>query len=637
MQKKGNHKRHEPREMSDSPKTSPRVWTPHPVIDVIEGGRYRALADAEIAALLASGTTEEDIVEYWREREARIERSIEDPLRFGFELPFWAEVRALLARKAEVYALGGNNPGKTEMGGKLAVEALLSKPGAKVLCVTLNDDYSKLQQASVYKYLPSTARGMNEKAGPRKRDVVKNITYTQKGGFTEGTFVLPNRAQAWFKTVEQYLRSPTSFEGPQYDFVWLDEPVPKGLLGTLKYRAGKLDGKIFHTFTAVNGYDATCAEVLTGARVIKSLPMNFRWNNDTSPRPSPQSGEGEKIRADGFADPALKIPELKLDEVQVKGLPAGHMPYLMQPLDIAQGVIFLWTHWNPFQPNSKLDPNLPAIADKARGKSKLTVRMRLFGWAEKLSGCQFPAFNPNVHVINHEKIEEMLKGKKLTSFLAGDPATARSYFLLWLGMDRLGRMFIFDESPRKAEGEWVTDDGDKGDGQRLYGGRGVNFYKQYIRAREREHGVQALRRFGDPRAFATEAAAAEGGRSLFELFADEGEGEITPATEGMFWEPAKVMRSLAAEAACGSLDKINDAFSYDADKEITVENEPKLYISERCENLIRALLNWDPAQGEKSPYKDPVDVLRYLFGEQLYYSDPDVPEVIGGRGWGSRR
>ena len=606
------------------------VWTAHPVIDVIEGGRYRALADAEATALLANGTTEDEIVEYWREREERIRLSVEDPLRFGFELPFWADVRALLARKAEVYALGGNNPGKTEMGGKLAVEALLSKPGAKVLCVTLNDDYSKLQQASVYKYLPSTARGINEKAGPRKRDVVKNITYTQKGGFTEGTFVLPNRAQAWFKTVEQYLRSPTSFEGPQYDFVWLDEPVPKGLLGTLKYRAGKLDGKIFHTFTAVNGYDATCAEVLTGARIVKSLPMNWRWDLGTKM-------EDERLKMKGAADPLLKIPELKLDEVQVKGLPAGHMPYLMQPLDIAQGVIFLWTHWNPFQPNSKLDPNLPAIADKARGKSKLTVRMRLFGWAEKLSGCQFPAFNPNVHVISHEKIEEMLKGKKLTSFLAGDPATARSYFLLWIGVDRLGRMFIFDESPRRAEGEWVTEDGEKGDGQRLYGGRGVNFYKGYIRAREREHGVQALRRFGDPRAFATEAAAAEGGRSLFELFADEGDGEITPATEGMFWEPAKVMRSLAAEAACGSLDKINDAFSYDVDKEISVENEPKLYISERCENLIRALLNWDPAQGEKSPYKDPVDVLRYLFGEQLYYSDPEVPECSGGCGWGARK
>ena len=43
------------------------------------------------------------------------------------------------------------------------------------------------------------------------------------------------------------------------------------------------------------------------------------------------------------------------------------------------------------------------------------------------------------------------------------------------------------------------------------------------------------------------------------------------------------------------------------------------------------------SQGEKSPYKDPVDVLRYLFGEQLYYSDPEVPECSGGCGWGARK
>ena len=609
------------------------VWTAHPVIDVIEGGRYRALSDAEIQGLLAAGTPAEAVEAYWQEREARIRRSVDDPLRHGFELPWWAEVRALLARKAEVYALGGNNPGKTEIGGKLAVEALLAKPGAKVLCVTLHDDYSKLQMASVYKYLPASARGQNERAGPRKRDVVKNVTYSQKSGFTEGTFVLPNRAQCWFKTVEQYLRNPTGFEGPQYDFVWLDEPVPKGLLGTLKYRAGKLDGKIFHTFTAVNGYDATCAEVLTGAKLLKSLPMNWRWALEQSGMRNAECGNQQ-----GFSDAKLKIPELSLDEVQVKDLPAGHMPYLMQPLDFTQGVIFLWTHWNPFQPASKLDANLPAISDKVRGKGKRNARMRLFGWAEKLSGCQFPTFNPNVHVIEHAKIAEMLKGKKLTGYLAGDPATARSYFLLWLGVDRLGRMFIYDESPQVAEGEWVTVDGEIGDGARLYGGKGVSFYKQYIRAREREHGMAALRRFGDPRAFATEAAAAGGGRSLFELFNDEeGEKAETDELAAMYWEPAKVMRSLAAEAACGSLDKINDAFSYDTEKPISVENEPKLYISDRCENLIRALLNWDPAQGEKSPYKDPVDVLRYLFGEQPYYSDPDIPEVVGGRGWGARR
>jgi len=572
-----------------------------------------------------------EIEEYWREREQRIQRSIDDPLRHGFELPFWNDVRKMLARKDELFALGGNGPGKTEIGGKLVCEKLCEAGGMKVLCVATNDASSKqLQQAGVYKYLPVTARGVNERLGPRRRDTVKNITFSQKNGFTESTFVLPNRSQCWFKTVEQYLRDSNSFEGPEYDLVWIDEPAPIALITTLSFRIAKRRGKFFFTFTAVNGFDATCAMVLNGARVLQSLPMNWQWSLNADPNDGLDPG--------GAPEPRIKIPELALDEVQVKDLPAGHMPYLMQPLNPAQGVIFLWTQWNRFLPRSRENPAVPAVFDKVVRKSKGTVRMRLFGWAEKLSGCQFPAFNPNVHVIPHLKIVEMLypldgQGGRLTTFMACDPATARSYFMLWLGVDKLGRKFIFDESPRMEEGEWVGDDGQRGDGTRLYGGRGTDFYKGYIRVREHEHGVTATRRFGDPRAFATEAAAKDGGRSLLELFRDCAEDEPDPLLAAMFFEPAKVMRSLLAEAASGSLDKINDAFAYDSEKEITVENEPHLYVSDRCQNLIHALLNWDPAQGDKSPWKDPVDVLRYLFGEPLTYVDPTVPEIVTGKGW----
>jgi hypothetical protein len=427
--------------------------------------------------------------------------------------------------------------------------------------------------------------------------------------------------------VEQYLRSATSFEGPEYDFIWLDEPVPVALVETLRYRAGKRSGKILHTFTAVNGYDAVCGQVLAGARVTKSLPMNWQWTSDR--------------QGVGYQDQGIQPPELKMGEVQVRNLPPGHMPYMMQPLEPERGVLFAWTQWNAFLPRSEHNPRVPSLFEKAKGKSKSTVRMRLYGWVEKLSGCQFPAFNPNVHVLPHEKIEAMLKAGALTGRKACDPATARSYFLLWAGTDKLGRTFIFDESPRAEEGEWVSDDGNKGDGQLIYAGKGVNWYKGYLRLREREHGLTPNRNFGDPRAFATQAAAADGGRSLLELFAeppDERFLKSLNAEEGllyapMLFEPARVMRSLAAEAASGSLDKINDALSYDADRPITVENEPHLYISERCTNLIRCLLNWDPAQGEKSPYKDPVDVLRYLFGEPFYFLDPELPEICGGRGW----
>ena len=48
------------------------------------------------------------------------------------------------------------------------------------------------------------------------------------------------------------------------------------------------------------------------------------------------------------------------------------------------------------------------------------------------------------------------------------------------------------------------------------------------------------------------------------------------------------------------------------DEEVTVLNEPKLYVSEECQNLIYSLRTWTNVDGDKGASKDPVDALRYL-------------------------
>jgi len=624
-------------------------WTKHPIVDVIAP----PLSVEELKAWARRPNGEAMALEYWTRREALIREAQEDPLRQGFELGFWKDVRALLGRKDCVFALGGNGPGKTEIGGKLVSETLCNESSRKVLCVATNENASKqLQQPAVYKYLPPATRARNEKPGPQKREHVTKVKYTPAGGFTEGTFVLPNRSQCWFKTTRQYLDDPTSFEGPEYDLVWIDEPAPVTLLDTLGFRVAKRGGKMFLTFTAIHGFDAVCSRALTGARLVKSLPMNYQWatsvaatgrqnGNSPSPRLSPQ-GEGEATSAqgaEGGPDPKIVIPELDMKEVQVKGAPAGHMPYMMQPLNPAHGVIFLWTHWNIFLPRSKRNPNLPAVFDETRGKGKAKARIRLFGWADKISGCQYPAFNPDVHVVPLSKVP-----KVGTVYMSADPATARSYFILWVLVDPLGRKFVFDESPRFEEGEWVGEDGQKGEGQRLYAGRGSKWYKGYMRQREREHLRAAgfelngwvmephertpMRRKGDPRAFATEAAARDGGENLFEMYEHDDRSEDYPDAGPMAWEPAKVRSTIYLD-----LEKVNNELAYDEDLPISIENEPKVYVADRCQNLIRAMLNWNPEQGGDSPWKDPNDTLRYLFDEPLFYVDPKVPECVGGRGW----
>ena len=250
-------------------------FTAHPVADVW----LPPLNEAALLKWLARPGGLAEVEAYWLRHEDLVADAAKDPLMHGFEPPYWRDVRAMIARKAITAMLGGNGTGKTEFGGKIVLERLLSRKGAKVLCVAANADVSKqLQQPAVYKYLPVDLRTRNDSGMTRKRSTKENITYSQKGGFTESTFVLPGGSQCWFKTVEQFLDNETSFEGPEYDFVWIDEPAPKNLVDTLKFRAGKVGGKVLQTFTAIYGFDATCAELLTGARIVRSLPINFMWD-----------------------------------------------------------------------------------------------------------------------------------------------------------------------------------------------------------------------------------------------------------------------------------------------------------------------------------------------------------------------
>jgi hypothetical protein len=57
---------------------------------------------------------------------------------------------------------------------------------------------------------------------------------------------------------------------------------------------------------------------------------------------------------------------------------------------------------------------------------------------------------------------------------------------------------------------------------------------------------------------------------------------------------------------------INDALSYDQNQPVSPLNQPKLFVSEDCENLIYSLREWTGADGEKGAAKDPIDCLRYL-------------------------
>lgn len=262
-------------------------WREHPLID--REPDFRRLSDEEIRNAVVKMGPEAlpEIEAYVREREARIAKSEVDPFRHEFPLPHWPELEGMVRRKTVTFVPGANNSAKSWWAGSMAVRMLLRRftwdelPafGLKVLMISQDDDASKMfQQPAVYAHLPAELRSWNER-GQKKRDAVMKLNYTQAGGFTEGTFVLPRpiRGQCWFKTVAQYLREPQSFEGPAYHLVIIDEGCPLPLFETLLGRAGKVNGKVIYLLTCVNGHDAVLGRALEGARLVKTLPMQTEF------------------------------------------------------------------------------------------------------------------------------------------------------------------------------------------------------------------------------------------------------------------------------------------------------------------------------------------------------------------------
>jgi hypothetical protein len=264
-------------------------WQEHPLVDLEP--QYRRLTDAELEELVATvgGAAVE---QYVRDRQRRIARSVEDPYRFEFRLPHWDDVEDMVRRKTVTFIPGGNNPGKSRWAASLVVRFLLRQfawegvpPGRlKVLMVAQNDDASRaFQQDKVYAQLPREWRAMNEME-KKPRGFGKRINYSDKNGFTERTLVLPSphQGQVWFKTAAQYVDNPMSFEGTEFDLVVIDEGCPLMLFNSLLGRAAKRAGKIIYLLTCVNGYDAVMGRGLEGAKITKTLPMQWDWLKQTT-------------------------------------------------------------------------------------------------------------------------------------------------------------------------------------------------------------------------------------------------------------------------------------------------------------------------------------------------------------------
>lgn len=208
----------------------------------------------------------------WRMREEAIALEVGDPYRHGYEPPVWAladEQLAELRRRfpvgvIQLMVFGGNRAGKSEWAAKRVVQGLVRKAKSKWWCLQSTESSSvQNQQALIWKYLPAEWKPTD--TGKMRKGAVMNITFTQKGGFTENTFVLPNGSQCWFKF---YSMDVGSVEGAELDGAWLDELYTPEWLEALRYRCLTRNGMIIKTFTPVQGYTAAVKEELSGAKTL---------------------------------------------------------------------------------------------------------------------------------------------------------------------------------------------------------------------------------------------------------------------------------------------------------------------------------------------------------------------------------
>jgi hypothetical protein len=496
-----------------------------------------------------------------------------DPYTYGFVPDHWEIANTEFQATQELLISGGNRAGKTLWAARRVVQTLLEKENASVLCCHTSHATSvTVQQPAIYNYLPVALRAT-------KKGRIHYLNYSRKNGFTDGSFILPNGSRCDFLN---YTQSENTIEGREADLIWCDELVPQSWVDTLRYRLITRRGKLLVTQTPLEGVASVYKEFTAGSQVKN-------W------------GTGELLAGK-------------------QGLPTwppGKAPRVMEQPATKRKTVFFYSEDNPYNPFDEMKSKL---VTSPMGQ----ILTRAYGWASDNIGKAFARFRPDIHCIPASKVPP-----GGTLYMVCDPAGARNWFCLWLLVYEDGKRIVVREFPDFSNfGEWALPsekpDGKLGPAQTLDAGRSISEYRNLFRQIESDLGYgEPVMRLIDPKAGGSPALSEAGGTTLIDLLAESDD----PTDDGMAFIPAPGVPVDQRTSA------INSLLSYDATQPLTALNEPSLYITNDCANLIYALSEHTGRDGQKGCTKDPIDCLGMLLVSGLAFVGRGGFDSRGGGGY----
>ena len=272
----------------------------------------------------------------------------------------------LVDEHKNISAFGGNRSSKTESGAVRVTKSFINTPDIRILCATWADLSVTVQQRKIYNCLP-------------KDGTIQPFSYTNKRGFGSRIVEGLEGQLMKFKTYDQGWES---FQGEDWDIIWLDEEAPEDVLKECKARLIDRDGVLIRTMTPLKGITYTHDEVVLNANNDPEISYYY-FNAEHNPH---INQEARARIIDSYAP--------KEAEVRTRGifanLTSGTSYYAFSEENIIEEDQFTYVSYHPLEISCDFNVDLMSwgIGQEAYGRDYLFDFVELEGQANTDLMCQ---------------------------------------------------------------------------------------------------------------------------------------------------------------------------------------------------------------------------------------------------------